>query len=157
MIKRNTILAAVFGLFLVSTAPSYAEEGLASDAPEAKYVEVSATSLLSPVDLVIKEQLEAIRERNDRVAYELSTEEIKDDFEDPQSFMRMIRRQKSPLYEHVSYEILSPVRADSKFHKVRLLDKYGHNAMAMFKMKQTVDGAWKTEDIIVLTTENDPL
>jgi len=152
MITRNTFFIAVFGIFLIS-APSFAE-GLA---PEAKFVEASASSMLSPVDQVIKEQLEAIRERNDRVAYELNTEEIKDDFEDPQSFMRMIRRQKSPLYEHVSYEILSQAREGSKFHKVRLLDKYGHDAMAMFKMKQAEDGAWKTEDIIVLTTQNDPL
>ena len=152
MIIRNTILTAVFGIFLIS-APAHAEES----AKEAKYVEASASSMLSPVDQVIKEQLEAIRERNDRVAYELNTQEIKDAFEDPQSFMRMVRRQKSPLYEHVSYEILSPVREGSKFHKVRLLDKYGHDAMAMFKMKQSADGAWKTEDIIVLTTENDPL
>lgn len=153
MIKRNTIFTAVFGILLLISAPSYAEE----PAKEAKYMEASASSMLSPVDLVIKEQLEAIRERNDRVAYELNAEEIKDDFEDPQSFMRMIRRKKSSLYEHVSYEILSQARDDSKFHKVRLLDKYGQNAMAMFKMKQDADGAWKTEDIIVLTTENDPL
>ena len=71
--------------------------------------------------------------------------------------MRMIRRQKAPLYEHVSYEILSQARAGSKFYKVRLMDKYGHDAMAMFKMKQDAHGAWKTEDIIVLTTDNDPL
>lgn len=87
MIKRNTILAAVFGIFFIS-GPSYAEEPV----KEAKYVEASASAMLSPVDLVIKEQLEAIRERNDRVAYELNAEEIKDDFEDPQSFMRMICR-----------------------------------------------------------------
>ena len=152
MITRNTFFIAVFGIFLIS-APSYAEGPM----PEVKFVEASASSMLSPVDQVIKEQLEAIRNRNDRVAYELNAEEIKDDFEDPQSFMRMIRRQKSPLYEHVSYEILSPVREGSKFHKVRLLDKYGHDAMAMFKMKQSDDGVWKTEDIIILTTENDPL
>lgn len=149
---KNTILGTVFGIFLLSL-PAYAED----PAGDVKYVEASASATLGPVDMVIKEQLEAIRERNDRVAYELNTEDIKDDFEDPQSFMRMIRRQKAPLYEHVSYEILSQARAGSKFYKVRLMDKYGHDAMAMFKMKQDAHGAWKTEDIIVLTTDNDPL
>lgn len=112
---------------------------------------------LSAVDLVIKEQLEAIRERNDRIAYELNTKDIRDEYKDPQSFMRMIRRDKPSLYDHVSYEIMPAEGTPPKFHKVKLVDKYGGRAMAMFRMRQDDKDGWKTQNIIVLSADQDPL
>ena len=156
MIGKNTVFGALFGLLLMAHS-AQADERAQNAASSVKYVEASISQALDPADIVIKEQLEAIRERNDRLAFELNAQSIKDDFEDPQSFMRMIRRNKGALYDHVSYEILSSSGDASKFHKVRLMDKYGHRAMAMFKMKQNAQGEWKTEDIIILTTQNDPL
>lgn len=122
----------------------------------AEVVKVS-THAMSDVDHVIKQQLQAIRERNDREAYELNTLTIQEEYEDPQSFMRDLRRTKKSLYEHVGYEIIPAQSPDAKFHKVMLIDKFGKSVMAMFKMQQNDSGEWKTNDIVVLTPNDDPI
>ncbi len=153
MIKNASL--AVLALLLMNI-PAKAEDAVASSADIAPYVEAAAPAL-DQADVVIKDQLEAIRKRNDRIAYELNSKGIQEEFHDPQAYMRMIRREKPSLYEHVSYEILGAKTPNSKFHKVRLTDKYGHNAMAMFKMEKNDLGDWKIKDIIVLQYDNDPI
>lgn len=120
------------------------------------YVSVS-TAASSGVNDVIKEQLQAIRERNDRIAYELNSKATQDDFEDPQSFMRDLRRKKVSLYNHVDYKFLDTNSTNTKFHKVQLTDKYGKSSIAMFKMEQSDTGEWKTKDIIILTSDDGPV
>lgn len=135
------------------------EDDHVADGQEEKPAVVEATvpAQLDPADSVIKDQLEAIRKRNDRAAYELSATGLQEDYEDPQSFMRMVRREKPSLYDHVAYEILGAKTQGSKFHRVRLTDKYGRSAMAMFKMEQDAQGEWRTRDIIVLQYDNSPI
>ena len=122
----------------------------------AEVVKISAPAM-SAVDHAIKQQLQAIRERNDREAYELNTLAIQEEYEDPQSFMRNLRRTKKSLYEHVGYEIIPAKNLNAKFHKVMLTDKFGKSVMAMFKMQQNDNGEWKTNDIVVLTPSDDPI
>lgn len=123
-----------------------------------KYVSVSAGMNGAAVNDVIKEQLQAIRERNDRIAYELNSSATQKDFEDPQSFMRDIRRTKKSLYNHVDYRFMDTNAAnDTKFHKVLLTDKYGKSSIAMFKMEQDDKGEWKTKDIIILMSDDGPV
>ena len=142
--------------FLLSS-PALASEIVDEKAEtKSEIVQVSAHSS-SEIDNVIKQQLQAIRERNDRVAYELNTADVKEEFEDPQSFMRDIRRKKGSLYNHVGYEIIPSHNAASKFHKVKLTDKFGKSVMALFKMEQSENGEWKTNNIVVLTPSDDPI
>ena len=117
----------------------------------------AANATPSVIDNIIKGQLEAIRERNDRAAFEFNGKNIKDNFEDPQSYMRMLRREKQSLYNHVSFQFLNPGQNDAPFHKVKLMDKYGNSAIAMFKMEKDEGGEWKTKDIIILQLDNDPI
>lgn len=130
----------------------------AEDKADAKgdYVSVS-TSTMSGINDVIKDQLQAIRERNDRIAYELNTQTQQENFEDPQAFMRDLRRKKKSLYNHVDYKFLDANNNNGKFHKVKLTDKYGKSSIAMFKMEQDDSGAWKTKDIIILMSDDGPV
>lgn len=152
--KKFGLILAASGMMIIP-ALSHANEVEPADAPQV--MEAALPSSEADVDKVIKEQLEAIRARNDRTAYELNTEAVKADYEDPQSFMRMVRREKPSLYNHVAYEILTTVRPDSKFHKVRLTDRYGEYSIAMFKMQQDEQGAWRIEDVIMLSGGKDPI
>lgn len=166
MINKNMALLCALGL-LAFPVTAYAEEqqdanpplqsGVAQAEEDVKLVPASIPAASSDVDKMIKEQLEAIRSRNDRAAYELNTADVKDNYADPQSFMRMIRREKPSLYDHVSYELLKAVVPDSKFHKVRLTNRYGDRSIAMFKVEQDESGAWRTRDIIMLSGGKDPI
>ena len=134
-----------------------ASEIVAKDSATKQDVVHISANAHSPIDDVIKKQLQAIRERNDRTAYELNANIIQDEYEDPQSYMRNLRRQKSALYNHVGYEIIPSSRPESKFHKVKLIDKFGKSVMALFKMEQNDKGEWRTNDIVVLTPSDDPI
>lgn len=167
MINKNMALLCALGL-LAFPVTAFAEEQQGANTPlqpgalqggeAVTIVPASAPAAVSAgVDKMIKEQLEAIRSRNDRTAYELNTADVKDNYADPQSFMRMIRREKPSLYDHVSYELLKAVVPDSKFHKVRLTNRYGDHSIAMFKVEQEESGAWRTKDIIMLSGGKDPI
>lgn len=157
MIKKNFTLI-IAATLMALPLPTFAGENQAVKTDDdAKIVEAALPSATADADKVIKEQLEAIRARNDRTAYELNVEDVKNDYEDPQSFMRMIRRDKPSLYDHVSYEIMKSVQPQSAFHKVRLIDRYGDDSIAMFKMKQDEKGAWRIQDIIMLSGGKDPI
>ena len=142
---------------IVLTSASITKQTLAEDKDKkADQVSVS-TSAHSGINDTIKEQLQAIRERNDRIAFELNANDIQDVFEDPQSFMREIRRSKKSLYNHVDYKFLGSGNAEEKFHRVMLTDKYGKSSIAMFKMEQDDNGLWKTKDIIILMSDDGPV
>ncbi|MFP4314479.1 MAG: DUF4864 domain-containing protein [Alphaproteobacteria bacterium] len=156
-LKKSSFLLAVLVISALALAnQASAEEQKKPEKDNGQYVSVS-TSAHSVVNDVIKEQLQAIRERNDRIAYELNTTTMREDYKDPQSFMRDLRRKKKSLYNHVDYRFLGSGESNSKFHKVMLTDKYGKSSIAMFKMEQGEDGEWKTRDIIILMSGDDPV
>lgn len=164
MMIKNILLSAVIGcLGLIGAAQANdgqlvpAAHSNAQSESEAKTLEASVPVHQPDYNKIIKDQLEAIRARDDRTAYELNSSTLKEDFEDPQSYMRMLRREKSPLYNHVGYKILTPPNADAKFHKVRLIDKYGKFSIAMFRIEEDSDGQWRTSDIVILSGGDDPI
>lgn len=151
--KKILTIAILIGAGFGLNQAAFAED---NNATKADYVSVS-TSTMSGINDVIKDQLQAIRERNDRIAYELNTQAQQENFEDPQAFMRDLRRKKKSLYNHVDYKFLDTNKNGGKFHKVKLTDKYGKSSIAMFKMEQDDGGAWKTKDIIILMSDDGPV
>ena len=104
----------------------------------------------------IEQQLRAIRERNDRAAYELAALDGNEKKLSPQAFMRQIRHKKPSLYNHVYYKIL-PHTGGEKFQKVKLIDRQGKEALAMFKMEMDNQGAWRVGNVVILKTDQDPI
>ncbi len=129
-----------------------------SDLQDSGTVLKQNASLSSNQDIkqTIEEQLRAIRDRDDRAAFELSTAKEVDDHYKPQDYMRDLRRQKPSLYNHVHYEIL-PASGSEKFQKVKLIDRRGKEALAMFKMEQAQNGDWRIGNIVILKTDQDPI
>lgn len=123
---------------------------------EASLQSSDITSLPSVED-VVEQQLKAIRLRNDRAAFELSTQKAQDKYKDPQSYMRDIRREKDILYNHVDYEFLGRKNPTSSFYKVSLTDKKGNEALALFKMNQNSGNSWRVEKIVLLLSDQGPL
>ncbi|MFN3699949.1 MAG: DUF4864 domain-containing protein [Alphaproteobacteria bacterium] len=112
---------------------------------------------LGKINQVIKLQLDAIRSRNDRLAFEMQSTQARESFRDPQSFMRSLRREKTSLYEHVSYEILTPNVPNPRFYQVRLTDRFGNSAIALFRVETDSDDELRVRDIVLLNTGSDPI
>ncbi len=114
-----------------------------------------AASVMGAHDAV-KRQLEAIRGRNDRLAYSLNSDTVQKDFDRPQDFMRMLRQKKEPLYNYVSYKFLEALPG-SPYTKISLTAPDGSDVVALFKMVQNKDGQWRTEKIILLQPDDNPI
>lgn len=161
IVRKLSLLTALslgFVGFYVTSTPAHANsEKQRIMAAQSHLLEnVSNAGLQNNIHRVIEDQLRAIRDRDDRVAYDLSTAADEEEFNDPQSYMRHLRRDKKPLYEHVSFEIL-PSNAQSKFHKVSLIDKRGKQSIAMFKVKKDQYGAWRVDNVVILQSSEDPI
>lgn len=105
----------------------------------------------------IEQQLRAIRIRDDRAAFTLSTAAADDHFKTPQDYMRHLRKKKPSLYNHVHFEILQEGRNNPEVQKVKLIDRYGQEALAMFKMERNADGDWRIDNVVVLQSDQDPI
>lgn len=152
--------AAISQAFAQDSAPTEAQpQSLSQNDSAENLVKASANnnSNLGKVNQIIKLQLDAIRSRNDRLAFEMQSTQARESYRDPQSFMRSLRREKSTLYEHVSYEILTPNVPDPRFYQVRLTDRFGNAAIALFRIETDSDNELRVRDIVLLNTGSDPI
>ena len=156
--KKQVISKLLMMAMLAFISPALADEKspIQPDTPavQSDFVPI-AISTMAAHDTV-KRQLEAIRGRNDRLAYSLNSETIQKDFDQPQDFMRMLRQKKEPLYNYVSYEFLES-QPGSPYTKVSLIAPDGKTAIALFKMEQDEAGQWRTGKIILLQSDDDPI
>lgn len=130
--------------------------GLDDQEAETVFKQNASLPMRHEIHQTIEEQLRAIRDRNDRAAYNMSAMNIDNEYASAHEYMRSIRREKPSLYNHVHYEIL-PSSGNDKLQKVKLIDSHGKEALAMFKMQQDQNGHWRTGDIIILKTDEDPI
>ena len=123
---------------------------------ETPLMQTASMQAQSEIRTTIEQQLRAIRERNDRAAYELASLDTDEKKITPQAFMREIRRKQPSLYNHVYFEIL-PQTGSEKFQKVKLIDRQGKEALAMFKMEPDNQGGWRVGNVVILKTDQDPI
>lgn len=101
----------------------------------------------------VRTQVEALSKDDASGAFELTTQEKRILIGSPDNFLRMMKEEYTPIYQHRSLIFSSPEVVDGDaVQVVRVTDGAGKVWLAVFWMLQEEDGSWKIDGCHLLGT-----
>lgn len=93
---------------------------------------------------IIRSQLDAMTRDDAASAYSYASPEIRGLFQEPDSFMTMVRRNYAPVYRHKSFEFGDGRALSGKvIQEVKIVDADGVPWQALYTLEQQPDGSVK--------------
>lgn len=102
---------------------------------------------------VVQSQLDAFAADDAEKAFALSTSSTREQLGNPESFLRLIKEQYTPIYRHRFAIFSMPEIIDGNtLQIVRLTDSDNLVWLAIYRVQQEVDGSWKIDGCKLLET-----
>lgn len=118
----------------------------------------SAASKSSPVQDLIKKQLEAIKDRDAELAWSMTTGSFHEKFETGKEFLSHLRLKLRPVYNHEGFTFLDQHDIQNGLvQKVEMEDRYGDPATVIYRLKQQDNGEWLIDSFAILESEAEPI
>lgn len=101
----------------------------------------------------VSAQMEALSRDDAGTAFSLATQERRREIGSADDFLRMMKKDFSPIYRHLGLIFSSPQAVDGEtIQVVRVTDGAGKVWLAVFWMLREADGSWKIDDCHLLGT-----
>lgn len=105
-----------------------------------------------PIDAagdVVAKALRALHDRNTTAAFVLLTEQQQTGFQhDATLYLKSLRLNQHALYDHNTFRVLDTEhQGNVAIHKVELIARDGHTALAIFRLLQQGNGVWRIDRI----------
>ncbi|SNT01237.1 protein of unknown function [Noviherbaspirillum humi] len=105
------------------------------------------------IQAVVQTQLDALADDDAAIAFEQTTDQSKLQIGSPDNFMRMIKEQYNPVYQHQLALFSDPrVVHGMVLQVVRLTSRDSHVWLALFRMERDEGQAWKIDGCQLLET-----
>ncbi len=112
----------------------------------------------NPLLDLVRQQLEAIKERDADLAFSYTTGKLHDRFDTPRAFLNHMRFESRPLYNHESVEFISQNMIDNgAVLRVRVHDRDHDPVTVIYRLIEGEDGRWLIDSFAVLDFEADPV
>lgn len=150
---------AVFAVTSLASAAFFAAPARAGEEPQSVSSHAIATAnLTDPAQSTIIRQLYALRNRDAREAFSLTTKALHKKFENPEKFINAMRFEYRPLYNNDKYTFLEKQVTDTGIQQnVEIEDKYEGKATVIFRLKPQENGQWLIDSFMVLDSDAQPI
>jgi competence protein ComGC len=102
---------------------------------------------------VIRAQMDAFRRDDGDTAFSYAAPSIRGLFQNPQTFMAMVRGGYAAVYRPSEVEFLDPRREGPDIlQPVRVTGPDGESIIAIYRMQRQADGSWKIAGVVILRT-----
>lgn len=109
---------------------------------------------LTHIQTTIQKQLKAISSRNAELAFSMISEKMHRKFSTPQEFLGKIRFEYRPIYNYETFEFLDHHDLNGDLlQKVSITDRYGEEAIALYRLKKDTQGSWLIDSFSLLYTD----
>jgi len=127
------VLALCLALVLAVTAPALAEPS-----------DRARTAIRN----VIEQQMDAFRRGDGEAAFSHASPMIKRKFDDPATFMKMVRQRYRPVYRPRAVTFRNLERANGRLAQhVHVVGPDGRQVIAVYLMEKQDDGTWKIDGV----------
>lgn len=106
---------------------------------------------LTHIRTTIQKQLTAISSRNAELAFSMISEKMHKKYSTPQEFLGKIRFEYRPIYNYETFEFLDHHDLNGDLlQKVSITDRYGEEAIALYRLKKNTQGSWLIDSFSIL-------
>lgn len=148
--------AAMLFLFVIAGTPG-AQPARAADNPAPE----SAVTAPPDAQDIIRQQLDAIRNRDPAAAYALMTHDYHELHGDPLQFFSTMRFENRAIYNHKDFTFLDPQGTGSgaaiSIQKIRIQSHHGDPVIVLYRMERQDDGTWLIDSFAVLAPDAQPI
>ena len=97
---------------------------------------------------VIEQQMDAFGRGDGDAAFSYASPMIREKFNDPATFMKMVRQSYRPVYKPQVVEFRNLARADGRLAQhVYVVGPDGRTVIAVYLMEKQDDGTWKIDGV----------
>jgi hypothetical protein len=151
---RQLLFAGIGSMILAFSFMAHAEDTVKPDTP----APAAVAAALNGVQDVIRQQLEAIRQRDADAAYALMTHDFHEEHDDPKTFLATMRFENRAIYNHEEFTFLDKQGSGPvSIQKVRIHDHYGEPVTVIYRLEQQEDGSWLIDSFTMLDAEAQPI
>ena len=102
---------------------------------------------------IIRAQMNAFLRDDGAEAFSYAAPAIREIFQNPETFMAMVRGGYAPVYRPREVEFLAPrVEDGDVLQPVRVTGPDGESVIALYRMQRQADGTWKIAGVVLLRT-----
>lgn len=110
-----------------------------------------------PLQLLIAQHLEAVKERNADQAFSFFAHSLHDKFNDAGKFLVSLRLEYRPIYNYKRFSFLDQrfIDQNTAIQTVNIEDRYGYSVTVLYKIKSDQLGRWLIDSFTVLNGRED--
>jgi len=148
-------MVLVFGSCLVFKSHMVSAEDqvhLLKSQIELQIQKISTTPPLDPVRIIIRNQLDAIQNRNADSAFAMMTQSLHDKFDSAKNFLSIMHFEYRPIYNYKSYIFLDGYSMSDKItiQKIEIKTRNDDLVTVIYSMKKQPDAGWLIDSFTVL-------